>query len=297
MEPRQCCFDAPTLDFAPHESGIPQPRGTHRIAYTEWGNPNNPNILVCVHGLSRNGRDFDFFARDLATHYRVICPDMVGRGKSDWLNNKLLYGYPLYIADCVALLASLEVDYVDWVGTSMGGVIGMVIAGSHPGLIRKLVLNDIGPLVSKVGLQRITGYVGQQTGFPTREALEKYLKKIMQPFGINHGSFWQHIIDHSAVRNANGGYDLAYDPAIAMAFQDTKVAIEDVDMWPLWAGVNNPVLVIRGGESDILRRDTVEIMRTSRSGVDSVEWAGIGHAPMLMDEYQIEFVGEWLMRP
>ena len=173
------------------------PSGFHKMAYTEWGEPDNSNVLVCVHGLTRCGRDFDFLAQAMAHEYRVVCPDVVGRGRSDWLANKSLYGVPQYLADMVTLLARLDVTSVDWVGTSMGGLIGMVLAAHANTPIRRLLLVDVGPVVTAASIARIGEFVGRAPRFDSIEQAEAYLRVVAAPFGALSDAQWRHLTEHT----------------------------------------------------------------------------------------------------
>jgi pimeloyl-ACP methyl ester carboxylesterase len=269
------------------------PHGFHRIAYTDWGDVNNPNVLICVHGLTRNGRDFDVLAQALQDRYRVICPDIVGRGESQWLSHSADYSYPQYLADMNALIARLNVDTVHWVGTSMGGLIGMMLAGQPNTPIRRLVMNDVGPFIPKASLERLAQYVGRA---PTMESLydvEQYLRVVMAPFGKLTDAQWQHMAQHSGKQTPNGNFVLHYDPAIADVFKDS--VMQDVSLWPFWQSVACPVMVIRGADSDLLLRETVVQMKAGRSDVSSIEIPNTGHAPALMDDAQISAVRGFLL--
>ncbi len=267
------------------------PHGFHRVHYTQWGDPANDNVLICVHGLTRQGRDFDALAAALENTYRVICPDVVGRGRSDWFGHKADYSYPQYLADMTALLARSGADRVDWVGTSMGGLIGMFLAAQPGTPIRKLVMNDIGPFIPKAGLQRIADYVGRPVRFAGLDEMERYLRLVAAPFGALTDAQWRHLTVHSARRLDSGEYIFAYDPGIAEPFKDK---LEDVDLWPVWDAVRCPVLALRGAESDVLARADAEAMQSRGPQATLVEFAGIGHAPMLLNEQQIKVVRDWL---
>jgi pimeloyl-ACP methyl ester carboxylesterase len=268
------------------------PHGFHRLFYTEWGDPQNPRVVVCVHGLTRNGRDFDDLARALERDYRVICPDVVGRGRSDWLDVKADYGYPLYVSQMAALIAHVGAESVDWVGTSMGGLIGMFIAALPRSPIRRMVINDIGPLVPKASLERIGLYVGRDPAFDDIDALEAYIRVVAAPFGPLTDAQWRHLANHGHYRDVDGKYRLAYDPAICEPF---RRPLDDVDLWPTWNAVRCPVLVIRGADSDLLLADTAARMK-QRPNTESVEFVGVGHAPMLMDPGQIKPIRDFLLR-
>lgn len=267
------------------------PHGFHRMRYVEWGAADNPRVLVCVHGLTRNARDFDTLAGELAADYRVVCPDIAGRGRSGWLRAKGDYGYPVYLSDLAALLAKLGAEEVDWVGTSMGGLLGMILA-SLPGTpVRKLVLNDVGAVIPKAALERIKQYVGLDPRFDSLEALEAAMRAV-SPFGELTDAQWRHLALHAARQGDDGRWRFRYDPGIAEPFRDTEVA--DVDMRPVWNAVRGPVLVIRGEHSDLLLPGTLaEMLR--RPGTESVEVPRTGHAPMLLDAAQVAPIRRFLL--
>lgn len=269
--------------------------GLHRMAYTEWGDPQNPRVLVCVHGLTRCGRDFDFIANALSTEYRVICPDMVGRGRSDWLKNKMLYGMQQYIADIVTLIARLDVDQVHWVGTSMGGLIGMVLAGQENTPISRLVLNDVGPVLTAVSLKRIGEYVGKDPRFDTIEQAEQYVRAVSATFGQFSDAQWRHLTTHVVRTAADGKIEFCYDPGIAEPYRQDVGGGQDVELWPFYDLVQCPTLVLRGAESDLLRPETVAEMMQRGPHARSIEIPNVGHAPMLMDEAQVAVVREFLL--
>ena len=268
------------------------PHGFHRVAYTEWGDSANPHVLICVHGLSRNGRDFDTLAAAIADRYRVICPDIVGRGESDWLKHSADYSYPQYLADMNALIARLNVQTIDWVGTSMGGLIGMMLAAQPQTPIRKLVMNDVGPFIPKAALERLSAYVGRVPNMESVADVEQYLRVVLAPFGKLTDAQWQHMARFSAKRESEGKYGLHYDPAIAEVFKGS--AMQDINLWPFWQMVVCPVFVIRGAESDLLLRETVTQMQSGRDNVIALEVPETGHAPALMDAMQIRAVREFL---
>jgi pimeloyl-ACP methyl ester carboxylesterase len=267
-------------------------KGFHRVAYTEWGARDNPRVLVCVHGLTRNGRDFDVLAAALAGEYRVVCPDVVGRGASDWLAEKSEYGYPQYLKDMTALLAHLSAERVHWVGTSMGGLIGMMLAAQPGSPVERLVMNDVGPFIPAPALERIAAYVGLDPKFASIEELDAYLRDIYAPFGPFSDAHWQGLVRSSTRRLADGRIGLAYDPGIAEPIR--AMPKEDVDLWPLWSGVQCPVLVIRGEQSDVLTAEVAEQMAASRQQVRLDVLPGVGHAPTLMSDDQIAMVADWL---
>ena len=267
-------------------------KGFHRVAYTQWGDNDNPRVLVCVHGLTRNGRDFDTLAAALAGDYRVICPDVVGRGASDWLTDKSDYGYPQYLSDMAALVAHLNADSVHWVGTSMGGLIGMLLAALPGSPVTRMVMNDVGPLIPKAALERIAAYVGDDPHFSDLQELDEYLREIYAPFGPFTDEQWHGLVRSSARALDNAKIGLAYDPGIAEPLK--AMPAQDVDLWSTWSKVLCPVLVIRGEQSDLLLADTAEQMTTSGPGAELAVLAGMGHAPTLMSEDQIALVSDWL---
>lgn len=267
------------------------PAGFHRVAYTEWGERDNPEVLVCVHGLTRNGRDFDALAATLADRYRVICPDIIGRGRSDWLADKAQYDYANYTSDMATLLAHLDVRRVDWLGTSMGGIIGLLLAATPNTPIRRLVLNDIGPHLPLAALERIGGYVGLDLAFDSFAEAAAYLRTIQAGWGALSDAQWQQLAEHGTRCDADGRWRLGHDPGIAAAFASVTA---DVELWPLWHAVRCPVLLLRGQDSDVLLAETVARMQAAGPPLTVVEWPGVGHAPALMDPRQIDAVAAWL---
>lgn len=268
--------------------------GFHRIVYSEFGDAANDRVLVCVHGLTRNGRDFDSLAAALCDHYRVVCPDVPGRGRSQWLPVKEEYGYPLYCADMATLVAHCRVTEVDWVGTSMGGLIGMLLAAQPGTPIRRLVMNDVGALVPKAALERIVSYVGNDPRFPSMDALEAYIRDIYSPFGPLSDAQWKNLVQSSARTTEEGDIGLSYDPGIAEPLRSMK--LDDMDLWSAWEQVRCPVLLLRGSESDVLLGETAAEMQRRGPKADFIEFDGIGHAPTLMSDTQIAAVLGWLLR-
>jgi pimeloyl-ACP methyl ester carboxylesterase len=269
--------------------------GYHRMHYYEWGDADNPRVVICVHGLTRNGRDFDFLAEHLRADFRVVCPDIAGRGKSDWLAAKRDYGYPQYVADLTALFARVtrSADQrVSWVGTSMGGLLGMVIAARPGNPIEKLVVNDAGMVVPKAALERLAGYVGKEPLFPTLDALEAHTRTISAPFGPLTDAQWRHLTLYGAKQHADGAWGVRYDPAIATAFEGE---LADIDLTAYWDAIACPALLLRGADSDILPRETAEAMTRRGPKARLVEFQGMGHAPMLMCDEQVEAVRDFLL--
>lgn len=278
---------------APRYVQCVSPRGLHRIAYREWGDRSNPRVLVCVHGLTRCARDFDRLAAAMSDRYRVVCPDVAGRGDSDWLPEPTLYQLPQYVADMVTLIARLDVERVHWVGTSMGGLIGMALASFPRTPVARLVLNDAGPVISKASLERIATYVGART-FPTLEAAEQYVRAVSAPFGPHSDAEWRFLTEVVVRRNADGTWRLHYDPAIAEPLR-ASMPEKDLELWHLWDPVRCPTLVLRGAESDLLSRETCATMAERGPKARIVEIAGVGHAPTLMHEDQIALVRDFLL--
>ncbi len=270
------------------------PHGLHRMAYVEWGDPDNPRVLVCAHGLTRNGRDFDFLARFLAQHYRIVCPDVVGRGKSDWLPVKDDYQLPQYVSDMVTLLARLDVERVHWLGTSMGGLIGMALAAQERSPIARLVLNDVGPLLTAAAIRRIGEYVGQALAFPSYEEAERFMRAVSAPFGPLTDEQWSHLARHMIVPDGGGGFVFAYDPGIGEPFRKA-MGDQDVDLWSFYDAVRCPTLVIRGAESDLLSHETALEMGRRGPRAQLMEIPAVGHAPMFLDEVQIGIVRDFLL--
>ncbi len=271
--------------------------GFHKVAYVEWGHADNPKVLVCVHGLTRNGRDFDFLAQALEADYRVICPDIVGRGKSDWLANKSLYVLPQYCADMVTLLAWLNVETVDWLGTSMGGLIGMTLAAQPGNPIRRLVLNDVGPVITGVSLARIGDYLGKPPRFDRIEEAEAYVRQVSAPFGPLTDTQWRHLTVHAVHQAKDGKIEFVYDPGIAQVYRQSQLLSggKDVELWPLFDAITCPTLLLRGEKSDLLTPQTAQAMTQRGPHAKLIEVPGVGHAPTLMDEAQIAPVREFLL--
>ncbi|MDP5239903.1 alpha/beta hydrolase [Uliginosibacterium sp. 31-16] len=267
----------------------------HQMVYTEWGEVDNPHVLICVHGLTRNGRDFDALAQTLSRDYRVICPDVAGRGQSDWLDDGAAYVVPIYMQHMVTLIARMGVARVDWVGTSMGGLIGMGLAALAHSPIRRLVLNDVGPLINAQAICRIGEYVGRAPRFESIEAAEAYVRGISAGFGALSDAQWRHLTLHS-LRQDGDGWRMGYDPAIGDTMRST-LGNANVNLWSVYEQIHCPTLVLRGAESDLLGAATVAEMSRRGPCAESVEIAAVGHAPMLMDPAQIAVVRDFLLRP
>lgn len=270
------------------------PRGLHRIAYLEWGDPKSERVLVCVHGLTRCARDFDALAAALSARYRVVCPDVAGRGDSEWLADPMLYQLTQYVSDMVTLIARLDVEGVHWLGTSMGGLIGMALAAQPGTPVQKLVINDAGPVVTKASLERIASYVGMALAFPDIATAEQYLRTVNATFGPHSDAEWRFLTEVVTRRNPDGSLRLHYDPRIAESFR-ANLPDKDLELWPLWDAIRCPTLVLRGAQSDLLTEATCAQMAGRGPKATVVEIPGVGHAPTLMHEDQIGPVRDFLL--
>lgn len=263
------------------------------MSYLEWGDARNRDVVVCVHGLTRNARDFDELARALCGRFRVVCPDVAGRGDSDRLADPMRYDVPQYVADMVTLVARLDVEAVSWVGTSMGGLIGMALAALPGSPIQRLVLNEAGPVISLASLQRIGSYVGNTPAFATIEQAEAYVRMICAPFGPHSDAQWRQLTE-AWMKKEEGGWRPNYDPGIAEAFRAT-MPDKDLELWPLYDAVRCPTLVLRGELSDLLSAQTADGMARRGPKAKILEVKGVGHAPSLMHTDQIALVRDFLM--
>lgn len=272
------------------------PKGLHRMAYVEWGDPRNRDVLICVHGLTRSGRDFDELARALSGQFRVVCPDLAGRGDSDRLADPLLYGVPQYLADMVTLIARLDCEALDWVGTSLGGLVGMALAAQPGNPVKKLVLNDAGPVVSRASLQRIAAYVGVVPKFATLEKAEEYVRTISAPFGPHSDAQWRFLTETWVRQLPDGSWRPHYDPRMAAAFRAGMPQEGDLELWPLYDAIRCPTLVLRGEQSDLLSRETTGAMARRGPRAQVLEIRGVGHAPTLMHADQISLVRDFLLQ-
>ena len=265
---------------------------SYRLSYADWGTPGEAPAVVCVHGLTRNSRDFDTLAEALSADGRVICPDMAGRGGSDPLADPGQYDIPAYADHMIQLIDRLGLGQVDWVGTSMGGLIGMAVAAADPGKIRRLVLNDIGPLIPEAAIERIRQYLGLDLSFVSLVQLEAHLRVIHATFGPLSDAQWRHMTEHSGLACDGGTWRLHYDPRIREGFM--RLPDGDVEYWSTWDQIRCPVLVLRGTESDILSAAIAAEMAQRGPGAEIVTFEGIGHAPALVAADQIAVVRDWL---
>ena len=283
-----------SAEFRQREVQCISASGLHRLAYTEWGEPGNRKVLVCVHGLSRCARDFDTLARAMAGEYRVVCPDVPGRGMSGWLKNPMEYQLQTYVADMVTLLARLDAERLHWVGTSMGGLIGMTLASLPDTPLQKLVLNDVGPIITAVSLARIGEYLGKAPTFPDFAAAVQYVCAVSASFGPHSDAEWRTLTERVVRRQADGSYRMHYDPAIALPFMAAKTD-KDIELWNFYDAVKCPTLAIRGAQSDLFKRETLQEMAVRGPRAKSVEIPGVGHAPTLMHAEQVAIVRDFLL--
>ena len=288
------------------EDGVTQ----HRVGYWEWnqtGQVDHPHVIVCVHGLTRQGRDFDVLAQALSHHARVICPDIAGRGQSDWLADPMAYGVPQYAFDMLVLLTQVHAQYpiaqLDWVGTSMGGLIGMAVAGTPdlalPVPIRRLLLNDVGPRLEWSALQRIGTYVGQSPRFASVEEGAAWLRVQSADFGPHTDAQWLALSEPMLRPGPEGGFVLHYDPKIAVPMQgmtQEQVVQGEALLWNLYDAITAQTLVLRGAKSDLLTAQTVQEMAQRGPKAHSVTLEGVGHAPTVVQPEQVALVKEFLFR-
>jgi len=286
------------------------PDGFHRLAYTEWGTPDSflPPV-ICVHGLTRNQHDFDFIARFLSDQGRhVFTIDMAGRGDSEWFKNPCHYNFEQYIADVNVLIQRIGAQKIDLIGTSMGGLIGMMMAAKPNNPVRRLVMNDIGPHIPVKALWRLAKYAGKVPVFRSKEEVTSYFKLIYAEFGALNDEQWAYLTNHSIKQNANGNYEFKLDPDIIhskskMEFfkellQEPRKALQgilfDIDLWPVWQQVKCPVLVVHGRQSDLLLADCIVKMQETNPLTDVFEVPDAGHAPILFELGQQEKIASWL---
>ena len=270
--------------------------GFHRVNYLEWGDVDKfhqQETLFCVHGLTRNARDFDYFAGKLCDRYRIVCPDVVGRGDSDHLLSDEAYNYLQYNSDMNTLIARLGVTEVNWIGTSMGGIIGMVLASVAQAPIKRLVINDIGPEVSRDALMSIAEYIGRSDEYNSVKDVENYLREIYHEFAPMSDADWEHMAKYSCKRTEHGTFKMKVDPRVGDAFRDS-ISYFNVDMWETWEKISCPVLVLRGKNSSFLSEETASKMLECGPATTLVEFDDTGHTPTLRDDEQVGVIEEWL---
>ena len=302
----------PTLHHVTCPGASRTDANTHRMAYWRWGDPANPRVLLCVHGLSRQGRDFDVLARELSAHWQVICPDVVGRGHSDWLADPKSYQLFTYASDMVVLVQHLRASLgltkeqlldIDWVGTSMGGLIGMGFSSVPPEVsgvrLRRFVLNDVGPRLRLEALLRIGDYLGRPIRFASEQEAADYLWTISTGFGPHTPAQWL-ALSRPLLRPAPDGQGLVlhYDPAIAEPFKGftaETVAAGEAAVWQVYDALRCEVLLMRGADSDLLDHATAVEMSQRGPRAKLIELAGVGHAPTLIAEDQVQAVKGFLL--
>jgi pimeloyl-ACP methyl ester carboxylesterase len=271
------------------------PAGLHRMAYAEYGDAGNPRVLVCVHGLARSKADFTDLALAMQDHYRVVAVDLPGRGESDWLPDPALYQVPIYVADIVTLLARLNAKTVHWFGTSLGGLTGMALASLKDSPIERMVLNDVGPVVTGVSLDRIATYVGKTMTFATYGEAEAAIRAASQSFGVNGDAQWRQFID-AVLKKSGDGYVLGYDPGIAKSVELPLGQLHsDIDLWHVWDAITCKVLAVRGSESDLLTATTHAEMAVRGPKAELATIQGVGHAPTFMSREQIDIARAFLL--
>ena len=281
------------------------PAGLHRMAYKEWGDPANPNVLVCVHGVTRVADDFDALARALCDRYRVVCPDVVGRGRSGRLRDPAHYTVPQYVADMVTLIARVTAGnagngadgHVHWFGTSMGGLIGMILASFEDSPITKLVLNDIGPVLDPVAMARIGDYIGQDLRFPDFDAGAAFVREVSSAFGPHSDEQWHKLASDVLVQAPDGEWTRHYDPSLAKPFAAVtpeRARQDEAQLWAAYDAIRCPTLLVRGELSDLLSRATAEEMTRRGPKPELVELAGVGHAPTFVQPDQIALARRFL---
>ena len=274
-----------------HHFSSLSPHGFHRVVYFEWGDARNPRVAICVHGVGRNGRDFDVLGEALAPTHRVLAVDMPGRGESEWLADPNDYVFPTYLTTLVALIARSGAEKVDWVGTSMGGLLGMIVAAQPGSLIERLVVNDVGPAIEPAAIERIRSYFGLDPTFATYAEIEQYIRTVSAPFGRLTDTQWEHVTRSNVRQRPDGRWRLAYDPGIAIPF---RASAAPPDLWGVWDAIRCPTLVLRGEQSDLLSAATAAQMATRGPMPAVLEIAGVGHAPMLLSAAQVEPVTRFL---
>lgn len=271
------------------------PDGTHRMAYHAWGNPSNPKVLVCVHGLTRRGSDFKTLAQAMSNDYYVVCPDVVGRGDSDRLKNPMLYAVPQYVADMASLIKQLGVSQIDWFGTSMGGLIGMVYASMPKNPIRRMLINDVGPRIEPEAIKRLGSYVGQPFSFTNRADALQRLNEICASFGSHTPEEWE-IYNGPMLVQKDGFWVMHYDPDISVPFASVNPIMAkagEMAMWHAFKQIHIPMLIVRGSESDLLSAQTVAEMCKVNPYIRSIEIPGVGHAPAFVKSEQVALAKEF----
>ncbi|HEY2816795.1 MAG TPA: alpha/beta hydrolase [Casimicrobiaceae bacterium] len=267
------------------------PHGFHRVIYYEWGVADNPNVVICVHGVGRNARDFDVLAEVLSSTHRVLAVDMPGRGKSAWLRDPNDYVFPVYLSTLTAVIARAGVQAVSWVGTSMGGLLGIAMAAQPDSPVARLVINDVGTVIEPAALARIADYFGKDPTFATYAEIERYIRDISAPFGPLTDAQWTYLTETNVRQRPDGRWGLAYDPGIAVPFRQQ---VPPAALWNLWDAIKCPTLILRGAQSDMLLESTAREMAVRGPRPRVIEFAGVGHAPMLLTQDQYDPVVAFL---
>ncbi len=287
------------------------PAGLHRMAYWEWGDPANDRVLLCVHGLTRTGRDFDRVAQRLSRHYRVVCPDIVGRGQSDWLGEPAYYAVPQYVADMTTLIARLAPRELHWFGTSMGGLIGMTLGGL-PGAtaaqvddaqarlcppITRMLLNDIGPVIDPAGMTRIASYASEPSEFASFDDAVAYVRRVAATFGAHSDEDWRELARYTMIER-DGRWVKHYDPTLAgplASLPPGAAAAAEAILWRAFEGLRCPVLLVRGAQSDLLHPSTLADMLARNPNASAVEVPAVGHAPTFLQDSQIDIAERFFL--
>ena len=267
------------------------PHGFHEVVYFEWGDAGESRVVICVHGVGRKARDFDVLGEALAPTHRVLAVDMPGRGESDWLTDPNDYVFPTYLTALTALVARSGAETVDWVGTSMGGLLGIVMAAQPKSPVRKLVVNDVGPTIERAAIERIRSYFGTDPTFATYAEIEQYVRKISAPFGPLTDAQWEQMTRTNVRLRLDGRWGIAYDPGIAVPFRSSAAP---PDLWPVWDAIRQPTLLLRGAKSDLLSAATAAEMVRRGPRPKLLEFPDVGHAPMLLSAEQIEPVARFI---
>ncbi len=273
------------------------PTGLHTLSYKEWGAPDNPNVVICVHGVTRVSDDFDVLAQALQADYRVICPDIVGRGQSGRLRNPMDYQVPQYVSDMVTLLARANAEKVYWVGTSMGGLIGMALASLPGNPIAKLVLNDVGPVLEAEAIARIAHYISQEISFPSFQEAENYVREVSASFGEHSDAEWEKMTRDVFRLHEDGLWRRHYDMALAQPILKSTpemAALAQTMLWAAYDAIQCPTLLIRGELSDLLSLTVAQEMQQRGPKARLHQFAGVGHAPTFLHTDQIQVVQEFL---
>ncbi len=267
-------------------------QGFHRLAYREWGKAGKKPTLICVHGVTRLAQDFDVLAKRLAKHYHVVCPDVAGRGDSDWLTNYRYYNFTQYCSDITALIARLNVDKVHFFGTSMGGIIGIILASLPNSPIRSLIVNDVGPEMVMSEIRRIGTYIGRAPNFHSRAEAEDFVRKTYSSFGNLTDKQWENMAGYS-VRDTSEGLRVHYDPNIGKAFR-SNYAFYTFTLWSYWEKISCPTMTLRGKESTFLTPSVAERMGEKGPNNILVEVEGAGHPPALLSTFEYTAIKNFL---